>query len=61
MNSAFLVPGAVVDGDMTPSAVSTWVGIDGYDNGVIVIQAGVDAILDSEGEVVYRAWVEVRK
>ncbi|KAE9364984.1 concanavalin A-like lectin/glucanase [Stipitochalara longipes BDJ] len=53
----FTVPSAMEDDD-TPSAVSIWVGIDGYTNNIPVVQAGVDAILDSDGDVTYRAWAE---
>jgi len=47
-----------MEDDKTPSAVSQWVGIDGYNN-KIVVQAGFDSILDDEGEVTYKAWVQV--
>lgn len=42
------------------SAVSIWVGGDGYTNGDPVVQAGVDIILDEDGDATYKAWTEVK-
>jgi hypothetical protein len=40
------------------SAVSIWIGLDGYTSEVI-IQAGVDVIEDDDGDLTFKAWVEV--
>ena len=54
LSIVFKVP-TLAAGD--PSAVSIWVGLDGLTTHH-VIQAGVDAILTSDGEVSYTAWFE---
>jgi len=56
VSASFTVPGPPVD-DETESAVSIWIGIDGYTN-TIVVQAGVDVIEDEDGDVTFQAWVE---
>ena len=51
------VPRPPADDD-TVSAVSIWIGLDGYTSEVI-IQAGVDVIEDDTGDLTFKAWVEV--
>jgi hypothetical protein len=48
-----------MDGDTTVSGVSVWVGLDGFNTGNVVVQAGIDTILDAEGDATYRVWTEV--
>jgi len=46
---------------MTPgTAVSIWVGIDGYNPlSPPVVQAGIDVEYGSDGTQIYRSWTEV--